>query len=90
MPGGISAKKRSQELREIWLRLMIDPEVAQRAQDLADQGRWEEQGTLIAEYVRSHQGLMEEARRANEAYERGECISFKEYLKRKASGRKRI
>lgn len=82
--------KRLQELRKRWKGPWIDAEVARRVEELGQQGRWEEQGKLLVDYIRSHEGIQEMARRAHEAYARGECIPFKDIVKRKPGGRKRV
>ena len=79
MPASKRVSKQQKELYERWTRLQIDPEVVRRAQELADQGRWQERGALIVEHVRNHPGLI-----AAEKYNREhpeETISWRE-LKR--------
>lgn len=82
-------KTREKELRALWHKFQIDPEVAKRVDQLGEQGRSEEQGALIREYVRAHPALMEKLLHGPEAYERGEYVPFKD-LKRKSLGRPRV
>jgi len=81
-------KAREEELRALWEKYQIDPGVARRAQELADQGRWSEHEQLVVEYLRNHTALMAAVQYGRD--HPGEAVPWRELQKKRRRGRKRI
>lgn len=69
-------KDASPELREIWDNPRVNRDVLKRADELAEQGRWEERAQMLADDLFSREDLIQSVRESMEAYKRGE-IKFR-------------
>jgi hypothetical protein len=72
------------ELLELMEKYRIDPEVNRQAQELADQGRWEEHGALIVNYVQNHPALVSAMEHSRAHPEEG--VPLREILRKLAGG----
>lgn len=79
---------RNMELRELWEKYQIDPQVAARVQELEDQGQLEERNELMVDYVLNHPAYMAALQYGLEHPE--EAVPWREIREKHNRGRKRI
>jgi len=82
------AKNRKERLLELWHKYQIDPEVAKRAEELAQAGRKEELQQLVSGYLANHAGIQAAIQYNREHPEK--AIPWRELKKRQRRGRKRL
>lgn len=83
-----SEKARQERLLELWHKYQIDPEVAKRAEQLAQEGRKEELSQFLTEYVANHAGI-QAGLQYNREHPEGR-VPWRELKKRQRRGRKRL
>ena len=83
-------RKSRAELWDLWQKYRIDPDVARRVREFADEGKSEEASGLAREYVASHPGIQEALQYSRQHPE--EAVPWREVRAQqpRRRGRKRV